>query len=106
MLFNSLHFVIFFIVVSSLYFSIPFRFMLLLLLLSSLYFYMVFLPVYVLILFVTIVVDYFAGIYIAKSRGAKRKLFLICSLIVNIGFLSFCKYYDFLIGTLNDLLSI
>ncbi len=106
MLFNSLHFVAFFIVVTSLYFSLPYKSRWLLLLLSSFYFYMAFLPVYVLILLVTIVVDYFAGIYIAKSRGAKRKLFLICSLIVNIGFLSFFKYHDFLISTLNDLFSI
>src|SRR6476619_4069669 len=106
MLFNSLHFVAFFIVVTTLYFSLPHKFRWLLLLLSSFYFYMAFLPVYVLILLATIVVDYFAGIYIAKSRGRKRKLFLICSLIANIGFLSFFKYYDFLIGSLNELLSV
>src|SRR3954467_9780196 len=106
MLFNSLHFVIFFIVVTSLYFSLPYKSRWLLLLLSSFYFYMAFLPVYVLILFVTIVVDYFAGIYIAKSRGAKRKLFLICSLIANVGFLSFFKYHDFLIETLNDIFNV
>ena len=106
MLFNSLHFVAFFIIVTSLYFSLPYKSRWLLLLLSSFYFYMAFLPVYVLILLVTIVVDYFAGIYIAKSRGAKRKLFLVCSIIANIGFLSFFKYYDFLINTLNDLFTV
>ena len=106
MLFNSLHFVAFFIVVTTLYFSLPHKFRWLLLLLSSFYFYMAFLPVYVLILLVTIVVDYYAGIYIAKSRGRKRKLFLVCSLIANIGFLSFFKYYDFLIESLNDLFSV
>src|SRR6478735_5531941 len=106
MLFNSLHFVAFFIIVTTLYFSLPHKFRWLLLLLSSFYFYMAFLPVYVFILLLTIVVDYFAGIYIAKSRGKKRRFFLICSLVANIGFLSFFKYYDFVIGSLNDLLQV
>lgn len=101
MLFNSLHFVAFFIIVTTLYFALPHRYRWLLLLLSSFYFYMAFLPVYVLILLVTIVVDYFAGIYIAKSEGGRRKLFLVLSLVANIGFLSFFKYYDFLIDTIN-----
>ncbi len=106
MLFNSLHFVEFFIVVTTLYFALPHKHRWLLLLLSSFYFYMAFLPVYVIILFVTIVIDYFAGIYIAKSRGRRRKLFLVCSLIANIGFLSFFKYYDFAIDSLNSLLHV
>ena len=101
MLFNSLHFVAFFIIVTTLYFALPHRFRWLLLLISSFYFYMAFLPVYVLILLITIVVDYFAGIYIAKSEGRKRKLYLVISLIGNIGFLSFFKYYDFIIDSLN-----
>lgn len=101
MLFNSLHFIAFFVVITTLYFALPHRRRWLLLLLSSFYFYMAFLPVYVLILFFTIVVDYFAGIYIAKSRGQKRKIFLIVSLIANISFLSFFKYYDFIIDSLN-----
>ncbi len=101
MLFNSLHFVAFFIIVTTLYFALPHKYRWLLLLLSSFYFYMAFLPVYVLILLVTIVVDYYAGIYIAKSEGSRRKMFLVASLIANIGFLSFFKYYDFLIDTIN-----
>lgn len=106
MLFNSLHFVAFFIVVTTLYFSLPHKFRWMLLLLSSFYFYMAFLPVYVLILLVTIIIDYFAGIYIARSQGKRRKLYLIISLIANVGFLSFFKYYDFLIESLNDLLNV
>ena len=106
MLFNSLHFVAFFIIVTTLYFALPHRYRWLLLLLSSFYFYMAFLPVYVLILLVTIVVDYYAGIYIAKSEGRKRKLYLVMSLIANIGFLSFFKYYDFLIDTFNTVLHV
>ncbi len=105
MLFNSLHFVLFFIVVTSLYFVFPHKHRWKLLLFSSCYFYMAFLPVYILILGFTIVVDYFAGIYIAKSEGARRKAFLVCSLIANIGVLAVFKYYNFLNDNITLLLS-
>ncbi|MDD5673963.1 MAG: MBOAT family protein [Chitinivibrionales bacterium] len=42
-----------------------------------------------------IIVDYFAGIYIEKSIGKKRKFFLVLSLIANIGILAFFKYFNF-----------
>src|SRR6478609_2065306 len=96
MIFNSLIFVGFFIVVTSVFFIIPHKYRWALLLAASCYFYMYFLPIYILILGFTIVVDYFAGIYIAQSEGRKRKLWLICSLIANIGVLAFFKYYNFL----------
>lgn len=57
---------------------------------------MTFVPIYILILGFTIVVDYFAGIYIAEATGRKRKLFLIFSLIANIGILAIFKYYNFI----------
>lgn len=96
MLFNSFHFIYFFIIVASLYFILPHRQRWLLLLLSSCYFYMAFVPIYILILGFTIVVDYFAGIYIENSQGKRRKLFLIYSLIANIGILCIFKYYNFI----------
>ncbi len=96
MLFNSFHFVFFFIIVTSLYFAIPYKKRWLLLLLSSCYFYMAFVPIYILILGFTIVIDYFAGIYIENAEGKRRKLFLIFSLIANIGVLAVFKYYNFI----------
>ena len=96
MLFNSFHFLIFFIIVTSLYFAIPYQNRWLLLLLSSCYFYMAFVPIYILILGFTIVIDYFAGIYIENAIGKRRKLFLIFSLIANIGVLAVFKYYNFI----------
>lgn len=104
MIFNSLVFVAFFIVVTSLFFTLPHKYRWFLLLAASCYFYMYFLPVYILILGFTIVVDYFAGIYIAQSEGRKRKMFLIASLIANIGVLAFFKYYNFLNYNISQLL--
>jgi len=69
---------------------------------ASCYFYMAFLPIYILILGFTILVDYLAGIYIEKSFGKRKLFFLIASLIANIGVLAFFKYYNFL----NDSVSV
>jgi D-alanyl-lipoteichoic acid acyltransferase DltB (MBOAT superfamily) len=65
---------------------------------------MAFVPIYILILGFTIVVDYFAGILIENSDGRRRKLFLICSLIANISVLAVFKYYNFLIDNFSFLL--
>jgi Obg family GTPase CgtA-like protein len=56
-LFNSLHFALFFPIVTALYFALPARARWGLLLAASCYFYMAFVPVYILILAATIVVD-------------------------------------------------
>ncbi|CAN5172664.1 MBOAT family protein [soil metagenome] len=104
MTFNSIEFAIFFIVLTSLYFVLPHRYRWLLLLAGSCYFYMAFVPVYILILGFTIVVDYFAGILIENEHTSKRKLFLIASIAANIGVLAMFKYYNFLDRNLSLLL--
>ncbi|MBD2699312.1 MBOAT family protein [Spirosoma sp. BT702] len=95
MLFNSLQFLLFFIVVTLSYFSLKWQGRWILLLLSSCYFYMVFQPAYILILFLTIVIDYVAGIWIEKASGKSRRWLLIISLISNLGILAFFKYLGF-----------
>ena len=102
MLCNSLQFVFFFIVITLAYYSLPHRGRIWLLLLASCYFYAVFQPIYILILFVTIIVDYFAGIWIAEATGKKRKWLLIISLISNIGFLAYFKYFNFFVENINN----
>ena len=104
MLFNSFPFLLFFIIVTLLYFVLPHKARWLLLLISSCYFYMAFVPIYIFILGFTIVIDYFAGIFIENAIGKKRKLFLIFSLIANIGVLSVFKYYNFINQNLSFLL--
>ena len=73
------------------------------LLIASCYFYMVLVPSYILILFVLILVDYGAGLYIERSEGKKRKLILVLSLIANIGMLAFFKYFNFIDDNLATL---
>ncbi len=66
---------------------------------------MAFVPLYILILGFTIVVDYFAGIYIERAAGKRRKLLLIVSLVANIGILCTFKYYNFINENLSFLLN-
>ena len=57
---------------------------------------MFFKPVYILILFFTIVIDYYAGILIENSdTKQKKKQYLLWSLVANIGVLAIFKYYNF-----------
>lgn len=57
---------------------------------------MFFKPVYILILFFTIIIDYAAGLLIEKSESKKQKKFyLLWSLVANIGVLAFFKYFNF-----------
>ena len=68
MLFNSLQFLVFFPLVTALYFATPSRGRWLLLLAASCYFYMAFIPSYILILFVLIALDYAVGIGLEVVR--------------------------------------
>ena len=95
MLFNSINFLIFFPVVTALYFLLPHKFRWLLLLLASCYFYMAFIPAYILILAITIVIDYFAGIWMERTEGRKKKFFLVASIVSTCSVLFLFKYFNF-----------
>lgn len=105
MLFNSLQFLIFFPVVTLGYFALPGRFRWAWLLAASCLFYMAFIPIYILILLLTIVIDYWAGLFIERAQGARRKLLLTVSLVTNVGVLAVFKYYNFFVDSLNALAS-
>lgn len=103
MLFNSIDFLVFFPLVTAIYFATPYAWRWLPLLLASCGFYMAFVPVYILILFFTIAVDYVAGIAIEDSQGKRRKFFLVASIVANVGVLAFFKYFNFLNANLASL---
>lgn len=95
MLFNSFQFLIFFPVITLVYFLFPHRFRWIHLLGASCVFYMAFVPIYIFILFTTIIIDYTGGILIEKTSGKKRKVLLISTVILNILVLCIFKYYNF-----------
>lgn len=60
---------------------------------------------YFALLLISTVVDYCIGILIDRSEAPwKRKLFLIVSIVFNLGMLSYFKYWNLLIDTANSLL--
>ncbi len=67
MLFNSINFLIFFPIVTLIYFLIPYRFRYIWLLLASYYFYMSWNPVYALLMLTSTFITYLSGILIEHS---------------------------------------
>jgi D-alanyl-lipoteichoic acid acyltransferase DltB (MBOAT superfamily) len=107
MIFNSVHFIFFFIATTILYYALPHRFRWAFLLAISCYFYMVFRPIYILILAGTIVVDYVAGLFLESTTNPRRKkIFLVASIIANVGVLAVFKYYNFINDNLTELLGV
>jgi alginate O-acetyltransferase complex protein AlgI len=100
-LFNSLEFLIFFPIVTAGYFWLPHEWRWLWLLVASCVFYMAFVPIYILILVITIVVDYFAALLIERTQGQERRRYLIVSIVVTCGVLFVFKYYDFFSNNAN-----
>ena len=103
MTFNSLAFLIFFPLVTVLFFVLPHKYRWFLLLTASCFFYMFFIPVYVLILVATILVDYAAGLMIENATNPWRRIYLIASIVANVGALAFFKYFNFLAVNVNAL---
>jgi alginate O-acetyltransferase complex protein AlgI len=101
MLFNSFEFLLFFPIVSLLYFVIPHKYRWALLLAASCFFYSFFKWEYIFILVFTIIIDYYAGIWIGQTEGKKRKWALAISIIANLGVLIVFKYYYFILDNVN-----
>lgn len=105
MLFNSLEFALFFPIAAAVYFLLPQVWRVRWLLLVSCVFYMAFIPAYILILIITILIDYFAGIYIEKSHGSARRSLLLLSIISTCLVLGIFKYLNFLLDTAHGISS-
>ena len=109
MLFSSIVFLFTFLpVVLILYYLLPVRFRNVILLLASLVFYAWGEPVYLFLMLLSILFNYFSGLDIARSlqdkRAAKRSL--VFNLIINLAVLGFFKYEGFVLDTLNGILPV
>jgi D-alanyl-lipoteichoic acid acyltransferase DltB (MBOAT superfamily) len=94
-LFNTVQFAVFFALVTASYYLLPGRSRWTLLLASSCFFYMAFIPAYILILFLTILVDYAAALAIERAQGGRRKAWLAVSVVFTCLILFVFKYYGF-----------
>lgn len=109
MVFSSLTFLFFFLPLALVLYYISPRILRNLVLLGvSLFFYAWGEPVYILLMLFSAVTDYIHGRIIGRYRTVRphyAKLGLASSLIVNLAVLSFFKYADFLIGSINSVLA-
>ncbi|MEJ7660412.1 MAG: hypothetical protein WKG07_12755 [Hymenobacter sp.] len=104
MLFNSLHFLVFFPVVLGLYFGLPARWRGPLLLAASYYFYLSWKPAYGLLLAGTTLLDYFSGVRMGRlATQRQRRPWLYLSLASNLGTLFIFKYFNFFVATAGEL---
>lgn len=101
---NTFPFFVFFLIVFFIYWKIPKRYRWILLLLASIYFYGSWKPVYLLLLFVTTAVNYYAAILIGK-RGDGRKAVLTSAIAIDLGILFVFKYLLFFDTTVSQLFS-
>lgn len=97
MLFNTIEFMLFFPIVTLLYYLLPHNWRWLMLLIASCVFYMWFIPKYIFILLVTIVIDYSAGLLMEKwkEEPSRRRLCLIVSIVSTCMVLFIFKYLNF-----------
>ena len=100
MVFNSIEYLIFLPLVVVLYYLIPHRYRWILLLTASCVFYMWFVPKYILILLVTIIIDYAAGLLMERDAGSpkKKKRWMVISIVSTLSVLFVFKY----LGFVND----
>ncbi|MCH9660137.1 MAG: MBOAT family protein [Bacteroidetes bacterium] len=108
MLFNSLSFVAFFIIVLGLYYSnfLQWKGKKRMLLLSSYIFYGMWNPPLVVLLWISTIVDWTAGNKLSVLKNpVSRKMWLLISMVVNLGFLAFFKYGNFLLENFTTLVN-
>jgi alginate O-acetyltransferase complex protein AlgI len=107
MLFNSYTFILFFLIVLVLYY-VPFfkwRIRKFHLLIASYIFYAAWNPPFVILIWISTLVDWYVGKWLAAGKGIRvRRRLLFFSLAVNLGLLSFFKYSQFLLDNFIGLL--
>ncbi len=107
MLFNSLTFIVFFVVILGLhYLPIAWRIKKTNLLIASYLFYAAWSPPFVILLWISTFVDWHVAnkIYLQKTQS-KRRLLLFISIAVNLGMLGYFKYGEFLMQNFQILMS-
>lgn len=105
MLFNSVQFAIFFVIVYTLYLVLNHKGQNRMLLVASCVFYGAWDWRFLFLIFISIGVDFYCAKYIYQlSDNKARRWFLILNIIVNIGILGFFKYFNFFQENLSTLL--
>lgn len=102
MVFNSFEFLIFFPIVTIIYYIIPKKLKTSWLLIASYYFYMSWHATYAILILLSTIVTYASGLLLEKVNN--KKAIVATSFIINLGILFTFKYVGFLIDSLNFVL--
>ena len=107
MLFNSISYAIFLPIVFALYWLLPHKYRWSLLLVASYYFYMRWNPKYIILILLTSIVTYLAGILIEKTNCiCKKKWVLSGTILFCLGILFFYKYFNLFSETVISILKL
>jgi alginate O-acetyltransferase complex protein AlgI len=102
MVFNSFHFLFFYIAAVAVYFALPHRWRWVFLLAGSYYFYMCWRPAFVVLLWATTLIDYsLARAIAASSNEFLRRIYLLLSIVTGCSVLFTFKYLNFVAVSLN-----
>lgn len=105
MLFNSVQFLIFFPIVTLIYFLFPKKYSYLWLLAASYYFYMCWNPKYALLMLTSTAITYASGLLIERASSVRGKRWCVAaSFCANLAILFFFKYFYFALDNVNALL--
>jgi alginate O-acetyltransferase complex protein AlgI len=105
LLFNSLTFLVFFVVVLALHYSpLPWRAKKFNLLIASYIFYGAWNPPFVILLWISTVLDWYVAKYLNITEVlARRRMLLLVSVIGNLGLLGYFKYGGFLLDNFTHM---
>ena len=96
MIFNSLDFIVFFIFFSLCFFSIKPKYRWFLLLIASYFFYMYWKWEFIFLIIFSTLTDFYCGLKMSqKILKREKKVYLLLSLVTNLGLLFFFKYFNF-----------
>ena len=106
MIFSSFQFLTFFLIVIALLIVLPVRYRKYLLIAASYYFYAAWDYRFTALILTSTVIDFTVGRLLQQTEDQpRRKLLLTLSIVANLGFLGFFKYYNFFVDSAGVLLS-
>ena len=103
MIFNSIEYILFLPIVFILFYLFRHKFRVFILLAASYYFYISWNPVFIILIILSTLIDFGAGLLLEKtSSNSTRRLLLGISICANLGFLFFFKYFNFALENVNE----
>ncbi|HLP50682.1 MAG TPA: MBOAT family O-acyltransferase [Chitinophagales bacterium] len=105
MVFSSILFLVYFFpLFLVLYFITPVKYKNYTALAASVFFYAWGAPKFIFVVFAVLIVDYYIGNRIYATQGKQKKLYLLLSILLNIGMLFYFKYSNFFVENVNFIL--